>query len=355
MGGDSANGSYRVLAIDGGGIRGYYTAALVSGLARHFAGLGGDGAAADDPGAAFDLVCGTSAGAILACALAAGVPVERVRTLYRDEGARIFPRPSPIDWRNLWWCMRHWRRPGADATALRAALESTLGTETLGALHRRRGTALCLTTTDPERQSLRVLRTPHRDGGDAETSLVDACLASSAAPILFAPVRLRRLAQAVGEEEVLCDGGVVANNPVMIALLEALQVAGGDREIRVLSVGSGAFAGRPERSALGSRSIGYWINGLRLVHLSLEAQSRAAADCARALAPLLARPTRVVRLPDPPGSADDAALLRIDNASPPVFEALDRLAQEAVAMAIAGAASGEGDLSLLPGFFDARA
>ena len=102
MGDTDLSTCFRVLALDGGGIRCYYTAALLSRLVEHFAGVGGGVDRAADPGAAFDLICGTSGGAILACALASGVPFGRVAELYRNEGPTIFPRPSPVSarWRS---------------------------------------------------------------------------------------------------------------------------------------------------------------------------------------------------------------------------------------------------------------
>jgi predicted acylesterase/phospholipase RssA len=342
---------FRVLALDGGGIRCYYTAALLSKLVEHFAGARGGVGRATDPGAAFDLICGTSGGAILACALASGVPLGRVAELYRRQGPGIFPRPSPInEWRNLGWCMRHWQTPSANATALRAALEGALGQETLGALYRRRSIAVCLAATDVARCDVRIMRTPHRSQHDGGMSLVDACMASSAAPILLPPVEYRAGSQTQRREELLCDGGVCANNPVLVALLEALAMAGPGREIRVLSVSSCPSNGR-EGQHPGHRSLGYWIDGLRLIQLSADAQSRAAAAWAVALAPLLAQPVHVLRLIDPPLAAADIEHLRIDNAVTETFDVLDRLADASARLNIAAASGGQDDLAWLPNFF----
>jgi putative ABC transport system permease protein len=352
----SENGSntpYRVLSLDGGGIRGFYTAALLSRLGRHYAGASRGGSASPDLGTRFDLVCGNSAGAILACSLAAGVPLDRIADFFRRDGPAIFPRPSPIGWRNLWWCLRHWRAPSADARALRAALERTFGTETLAALHRRRGIALCLATTDLERCRLRILRTPHRSPHDGDMALVEACMASSAAPILFAPIRHGPDAGESSEGELLCDGGVSVNNPLMIALREALGTSGEGREIRLLSVGTCGPFPRERSGNRRRRALGYWINGLRVIQLSLDVQSQAAVDDARALAPLLAHPTRVVRLLDPPVSPAKADVLRIDNAVPEAFEMLDTLAETAAALNIRKEEEGDADLALLPDFFRA--
>ena len=66
---------FRVLALDGGGIRGLFTAVLLRGLTVEFANQQGlDDRQEYDLGRQFDLIVGTSTGAILAAALAAGVP-----------------------------------------------------------------------------------------------------------------------------------------------------------------------------------------------------------------------------------------------------------------------------------------
>ena len=65
---------FRVLALDGGGMRGLYSATLLQVLAKRFNREFHD--KEPDVGKAFDLICGTSTGAILACALAAGIPLE---------------------------------------------------------------------------------------------------------------------------------------------------------------------------------------------------------------------------------------------------------------------------------------
>ncbi len=83
----------RVLSIDGGGMRGLYTAAYLLSLAQRYAVTRGE--AALDIGRGFDLITGTSTGAIIACALAAGVSLDRVAALYRERGPEIFPLKLP--------------------------------------------------------------------------------------------------------------------------------------------------------------------------------------------------------------------------------------------------------------------
>ena len=80
---------YRVLSLDGGGMRGIYTAAFLARLTHHFARVRGESAL--DLGRGFDLITATSTGAIVGCALAIGRPMTEVVTLYREHGPKIFP------------------------------------------------------------------------------------------------------------------------------------------------------------------------------------------------------------------------------------------------------------------------
>src|SRR5215470_12284967 len=83
----------RVLSLDGGGMRGTYTATYLDRVAATFAKR--RRIAALDIGAAFDLIVGTSTGGIIACALAAGIPLAKVVDLYQRHGPAIFHRPLP--------------------------------------------------------------------------------------------------------------------------------------------------------------------------------------------------------------------------------------------------------------------
>ena len=80
---------FRVLSLDGGGMRGIYTAAFLDRLTTHFAKPKSNEPA--DLGQSFDLITGTSTGAIVACALAIGKPMNDVVALYKEHGRKIFP------------------------------------------------------------------------------------------------------------------------------------------------------------------------------------------------------------------------------------------------------------------------
>ena len=175
---------FRALAIDGGGMLGFYSAALLRALTREFGGGG-------DLGAKCNLLCGASAGALIACALAAGVAANDIVRLFQERGRRVFPRPMPRGGgaRTLWWAWRHRRRAAADAGELRAAIDSALGEETFAQVYRRRGIAVCAPAIDIDSYQARIFRTPHSaaGAGDADIKMIDACLAGAAAILFFPP------------------------------------------------------------------------------------------------------------------------------------------------------------------------
>ena len=79
---------FRILSIDGGGIRGVYPATFLAGLEQRY--LGGESVARY-----FDLIAGTSTGGILAVGLGAGITAVELRDLYVDRGCEIFPPIKP--------------------------------------------------------------------------------------------------------------------------------------------------------------------------------------------------------------------------------------------------------------------
>src|ERR1700681_3276796 len=89
---------FRILSIDGGGIRGIYPAAILAGLEQRF--LGGRSIAS-----CFDLVAGTSTGGIIGLGLGAGLTAANLLDLYVSQGNEIFPAPSDslLGRAKTWW------------------------------------------------------------------------------------------------------------------------------------------------------------------------------------------------------------------------------------------------------------
>lgn len=333
---------FRVLALDGGGIRGLYTAALLQQMAVRVARLNRSPQEERlDLGKRFDLIAGTSTGSILAAALAAGVSLERVVAMYREHAAAIFQRPSPLRtdcWTNkvqsLLWLLKTVPRPANHSHALRAVLTDVLGQETLEALFERRGVGLCVPTVDAENRQGWVFKTPHaaRLTRDNKYKLVDVCMASAAAPVFFPVHRVASPNPGAMAVHSFADGGLWANNPVLVALVEALEFAG-DRPIEILSVGTcSGKQSRPITALEAERGSYAWKGGAEVVSTSLDAQAFTTPYIAKQVVRAIGGRVTLHRLQEPAPSPDEGKHLALDAADDSSLAVLEMLAHRAADM-----------------------
>lgn len=248
----------RVLAIDGGGIRGVFPAAFLAEMEK---------ALGRPVGQQFDLVAGTSTGGIIAIALGLGLSGERILDLYREVGARVFARQGMVARVAALWRERYRIEPLADA------LNTAFGTRLLGDSTLR----LLIPTFDLAAERVEVFKTSHHEKlhRDWHMTAVDVALAAIAAPGYF-PVHL----SPGGMPHI--DGGIWARNPLGLAVIEAMtNLQWPPWNLRVLSLGctsaSLGIAWKDGR-ALGAA---YWM--ARLADVFMKAQSSSALSLAHDL------------------------------------------------------------------------
>ncbi|MBI4169563.1 MAG: patatin-like phospholipase family protein [Acidobacteria bacterium] len=246
---------FRVLALDGGGARGLFTASFLATLEDLLRVRIAD---------QFDLIVGTSSGATIGLALAFGLPAQRVLDLFLAHGERIFSRP-----RRLGMLLR----PKYDGASLARALREVFGERRINEVL----TAVCVASYELTNSYPRIWKDDHapdmRCGGDEPAWRI--ALASSAAPIYFPGSR-------VIDDDSHVDGGLFANNPILIGLAEAVRYF--DRpldRIRILSVGTGERAERIPHDR--ARRMGVWGWKTLLYEHMLIAQARIAHEVARRL------------------------------------------------------------------------
>lgn len=325
----------RVLSIDGGGMRGVYTSAYLSALAKQAAARRDTGAL--DVGKAFDLIVGTSTGGIIACALAAGVPLDEVADLYRQHGQEIFPVKMP-DGFNIDFCRQLVNRPkhlAHGATALQRVLEEKLGDITVRQVYDRRRIALAIPAVEMSRHRSWVFKTPHLGGHrDDGFRLVDICLATSAAPLYRSMARVEN-PTTPGHHHVFVDGGLWANNPVLVGLIDALQMTGPGDRIEIFSLGA---CPRPSGDIFEAgdmdRGLGEWKFGGEAVVLALDAQEFAYDNMAGMLAKHVERDCHVVRFPRGDLPAKAMPYLDLDETSERAMQVLVEQAQEDVSLTL---------------------
>ena len=222
------NTQFRILSIDGGGIKGIFPATVLSELERQY--LNGESIANY-----FDLIVGTSTGGVIALGLGAGLSARDLRDLYRDRGREIFPPLGKIA--NVAAAARRVFKYGYDRETLRDVLHDLVGDKTLAQSQKR----LCVASSEAEHGDVYVFKTPHHPDYklDAKEKMLKVALSTSAAPTFF------RVLEDDGYKFV--DGGIWANNPTMIGLVEALSAFDVQRDqIKILSLGCGS---RPFRAS----------------------------------------------------------------------------------------------------------
>jgi predicted acylesterase/phospholipase RssA len=244
---------FQVLALDGGGVRGIFAAALLAGLEAD------TGRPVLDQ---FDLVVGTSTGGIIALGLGAGLSPREILDFYVAEKRRIFA--NPLGWRNL----RHPFAAKYRPTALQAALRRIFGVTLLGESR----VPLVVPSYDIGENAVHLFKTPHhpRLKRDHRVEMWAVGMATSAAPTYFPTFRLPV------DDVRLIDGGVWCNNPAMVGVTEAVSMFGQPLEsIRVLSIGTTASA-RARSRRLDNAGLLRWVQGPGVVDVLLNGQSAGA-------------------------------------------------------------------------------
>lgn len=317
---------FRVLSLDGGGMRGTYTATYLDRVATTFARRRKLNSL--DIGKGFDLIVGTSTGAIIGCALAVGRPLSEVVALYRKHGPKIFSKKLPSGLAGVAPDLLSRKRAlKAGEAKLLGALVGTIGEETMAEVYKRRGIALAFSAVEMSQHRAWVFKTPHFAGTnhrDDNYRLADVCLASSAAPLYRS---LAAIDQPDGGDgtpfNVFADGGLWANNPVLLGLIEALDVAEAGREIQIFSLGTCPVP-QGEQIPRGDRHRGLpeWKFGGNAASLSVDAQEFAFDHMARKLTRHVNRKCSIVRFPHDKVPATLVPYLLLDDTREEAMNAL---------------------------------
>jgi uncharacterized protein len=195
---------FRILALDGGGIRGVFTAAVLSKWDEMLQAAGESGFAKH-----FDMIAGTSTGAILAIGLGLGLAPRKILQFYREKGPIIFPSNKKL---------RRWFKSRYESGTLRKTLEDVFGDRKLSTESSCRLVIPTVRAVHGESEIITTAHTADR-AGFKEISAVEAALASSAAPTYFDEASIEN---PIAIQSYL-DGGIWANNPVLPAIIEAVR------------------------------------------------------------------------------------------------------------------------------------
>lgn len=215
---------FRILSVDGGGIRGVITAIMVERLCQE-AGLA-------DWHQKAHLFAGTSTGGLLALGFAAGLTPTEMRDLYEKRGPKIF---DDSFWDNV-VDLGKWVGADYNIRNLRKEVHKVLGNKTLKDLLPKH---VLITAFDLDNEAQnpaqrtwkpKLFHNVPGPGNDGAQPAWKVGVYTSAAPTFFA------------SEDGYIDGGVYAPNPSMCALAQALDGSGLAKqldEIVLLSLGTG--------------------------------------------------------------------------------------------------------------------
>lgn len=209
----------RILALDGGGIKGAFAAAFLETIEE---------ATGKRIVEHFDLIAGTSTGGIIALGLGLGMTAREVSQFYVNDGPRIFDQHNSLDSNGLLSRLTGWLRdkksnvkqltaPKYDTAELRKSLERAYQSKRLGDSSIR----LIIPAYHADNEDVYVFKTRHhpRLQLDWKESAVNVALATAAAPTYFQ-------AHSMPSGAPLIDGGIWANNPAGLAAVEARSVLG---------------------------------------------------------------------------------------------------------------------------------
>lgn len=308
---------FKVLTIDGGGIKGLYSAKILSLFETELRRTHGVDARIVDYA---DLICGTSTGGLIALALALRIPAEKICEFYETKGPQIFKGSEGLIalLRQLLFGGKFSDKP------LRDALEEMYQGRTVGDSD----CLLCIPTYDFTQGTYEIFKFDHKEGNlirHNSLPMVDVALGTSAAPTFFP------LAQIEKENNTqYVDGGVWANNPSLVGLTEAIWHFVGpgkayDR-VNMLSVASLNFSsGKPP---LLKRRRGFLQWRHDLFDLSLIAQSEFTDVFLNLMQNRQLVPMTYTRIPSAVIGREQTPYIKLDLATPRSFALMNQFATD---------------------------
>lgn len=215
------DGDFKILSLNGGGMRGIFQSEVLRWIES-------DILAGEHVGSYFDMITGTSTGGIIALALGKRVPAKEISCFYSMEGRRIFP-PAKIPFGRCFRKALAIPSQMYDESNLRSAVNRLFGDTLFGESEN----MMCIPSGDYQYGDVFVFKTDHHPDfqKDHKKPMKEVAMATSAAPVYF-----RLLCD---EEYYMVDGGLWANDPIMVGVTEAIASFDIPRgNIKILSIGN---------------------------------------------------------------------------------------------------------------------
>ncbi|MEA5513634.1 patatin-like phospholipase family protein [Nodularia sp. UHCC 0506] len=197
---------FRILSLDGGGIRGVISATMLAAIEKQI----------DQPlNQYFDLIAGTSTGSILAAGIAAGLSSKEIIGIYKEKGSEIFPYTSRFSLKRIPLLMKYGlSAPKFSDEGLAKVLSDTLGDTKLLDI---KDPLLLIVAYDTITREPIVFKSWREEACYGNIPLWEACVCSSSAPTFFPAHKLDKringVAQCADENTItLCEQVSSSNN-----------------------------------------------------------------------------------------------------------------------------------------------
>ena len=250
---------FRVLSLDGGGAKGFYTLGVLREIEAHA------GKRLHD---VFDLIFGTSTGAIIASLLALGRSVDEIHALYADHVVKIMKHKAAAD----------------KSGALENLAREVYGKTSFEAM--KTGIGIVATRWELERPMIFKADAAQAHGRKATFApgfgvpVGDAVIASCSAYPFF---KKKLVTTATGDRVELVDGGYCANNPSLYALADALTAMANPCDaVRLVSVGVGVYPS-PKPAFLSKMWFARYLQSVQLLQKTLEINTQSMDQLRRIL------------------------------------------------------------------------
>jgi patatin-like phospholipase/acyl hydrolase len=265
---------FKILSLDGGGIRGVLSAKLLETV---------ETALKEQKGKAlheyFDLISGTSTGSILAAGIACKMNAKRLIDIYKNEGKNIFLK-SIRQQRKWRWLSRFlgstvlYPHERGETEGLANILKKELGKDLkIGDI---KHPQLLILAYDVLSRNTTWFANDDPKEWYYETELWKICTASASAPTFFPPYRLPYYSDKFLPH---IDGGVSANNPALAAISHALSITTREDtkpkidKIAVLSIGTGQTTRPYTYDELKNWGLLKWVENIPAIFLDPSAEN----------------------------------------------------------------------------------
>lgn len=240
------DGQFKILCLDGGGSKGFYTLGVLKGIEEML------GRPLHER---FNLIFGTSTGAIIAALIALGFEIGQIYNLYKRHIPEIMLAAGPS------------RR----SAALARLADEVFGNKTFEDVMTDIGiVAARWITARPIIFSSNITRAKGRMGKFSPGFGVNISNAVQASCSAYPFFERKKVLTETGEHAELIDGGYCANNPTMYAIADATVALGLERSsLRVLNIGVGGYP-EPSPQSLKMKLAQKYIPSVQLLHKTIE-------------------------------------------------------------------------------------